>query len=697
VNCPSCGHENRERAKFCDQCAAPVLQLTGASAHPRGPRGYTPEHLARKILRSKSALEGERKQVTVLFADVVGSMGIAEGVDPEEWHGLMDRFFRILTEGIHRFEGTINQYTGDGIMALFGAPIAHEDHAQRACYAALHLQEGLRRSAQELKREKGFAFSVRMGLNSGEVVVGKIGDDLRMDYTARGHTVGLAARMEQLASPGTVYLTEFTAGSVSGYFELEDLGHFNIAGVRAPVRTYQLRGTGPIQTRLGVSQERGFSPFVSRMPELEMLEAALNKALEGQGQVIGVVGEAGVGKSRLCYEFVDRCRARGITVHEAHCPAHGTTVPLLPVLELLRSSFGVTERDSERAAREKISGRLRRLEPALEDVLPLVFEFLGVPDLDRPVPPMGPEARQQQLLGLVGRLVRARSAREAAILLVDDLHWIDSQSQAFLARLVAAASGTRTLVLTTFRPEYEAEWMGEPYYHPLPLRPLDVNAAGEFLNQLLGSDSSLGDLPDTIRARTAGNPFFIEEVVQALAGSGSLAGERGAYHLVKPVQELAIPPTVQSVLAVRIDRLAEREKALLQAAAVIGEKFAAPLLKRVTGLLDEDLAAVLAALKHLQYIYEEALYPEAEYAFKHPLTREVAYGSQLSGRRAQIHSAVALALEDLHADKLGEKAALIAHHWEAAQKRREAARWRHRAALTVSQIRIRRRRHEREP
>jgi class 3 adenylate cyclase len=396
--------------RFCGRCGAELAApASPAQAVPeREPRDYTPRHLADKILRSKSALEGERKQVTVLFADVKGSIELAEQMDPEEWHRVLDRFFQILADGVHRFEGTVNQYTGDGIMALFGAPIAHEDHAQRACYAALHLRDQLRGYANELRLDRGLSFAVRIGLNSGEVVVGKIGDDLRMDYTAQGHTVGLAARMEQLAEPGTAYLTEHTAALVSGYFELEDLGCSKIEGSAEPLGIFALRGVGALRTRLEVSRARGFTRFVGRDREMASLESALAQAGEGRGQVVGVVGEAGVGKSRLCLEFVEGCRAQGIAVYEAHCPAHGKAVSFLALLELLRAYFGIAERDTAAEARRKIAGTLLLLGEGMRELLPLVFDFVGVADPEQPVSRMEPEVRQQRLFAFVRQLFEAR-------------------------------------------------------------------------------------------------------------------------------------------------------------------------------------------------------------------------------------------------------------------------------------------------
>ena len=688
AGCATCGTENPPGAKFCNQCASPLgtpHTTTARTAQP-DPRSYTPKHLVDKILQSKSALEGERKQVTVLFADVKGSMELAEQLDPEEWHTILDRFFAILTDGVHRFEGTVNQYTGDGIMALFGAPIAHEDHAQRACYAALHLQDALKGYADELRRTTGVSLAVRIGLNSGEVVVGRIGDDLRMDYTAQGHTVGLAQRMESRAAADSTYLTAHTARLVEGYFQLRDLGEFDLKGVSAPLRAYELQGVGSLRTRLDISRARGFSKFVGREREMATLEGALDAAIAGHGQVVGVVADAGTGKSRLCLEFVERCRARGVRVNEGHCPAHGKTIPHLPLLEMLRHIFGIAERDTDHEARRKIAGELLLLDDAFQELLPILFEFMGVADPTRPALAMSPEGRQQKLFAFVRHLAEARSAREPTVLFLDDLHWIDPGSDAFLAHSIAAVQNTRTLWLVNFRPEYAADWMRKAYYQQIPLLPLGPEATREMLADLLGSDPSVAGLSAYVHQRTGGNPFFIEEVVQSLLESGRLTGSHGAYRLVGAVAAVEIPSTVQTVLAARIDRLGDDEKRTLQTASVIGKEFSGAILAAVVAadergqLSSPSLAAALDALRAGEFVYETALYPEVEYAFKHPLTQEVAYRSQLGARRAQVHAAVARATEQLHADKLDERAALLAYHWEEAGEGLAAATWYTRAA-----------------
>jgi class 3 adenylate cyclase/tetratricopeptide (TPR) repeat protein len=733
---------------------------------------YTPKHLAEKILTSRAALEGERKQVTVLFADVKGSMELAEQLDPEEWSKIMQRFFQILADGVERFEGFVDKFTGDGIMALFGAPIAHEDHAQRACYAALHLRDELKRYATELRLSRGLDFSVRMGLNSGNVVVGRIGDDLRMEYTAQGHTVGLAQRMEQVAAAHAICLSEATAKAVSGYFALHDLGPARIKGASELLRVFELEGMSTLRTRLEVARSRGLTRFVGRDAEMDVLEAALARARAGNGQVIGLVAEAGVGKSRLCYEFTERCRAAGMRVIEGRCASYGKNIPLLPILQIFRHYYGITEHDSDRTAREKIAGHLLLLDEAYREVLPVVFEFFGVPDPDRPVPRLDPEAKQRQLVGVLRNVVQ--HGAEDTVALIEDLHWIDGASAAWLEQWVDAVAGARIVLVVNFRPEFEAAWMRKSYYQQLALAPLSTQAVHQLLESLLGRDPSIAGLADAIHARTGGNPFFTEEVVQSLIESGKLQGSAGAYRLTAPVETLDVPASVHAVLAARIDRLPEREKQLLQTAAVIGKDFSEPVLVavvlsspgplpgeassfsntpsearsssphqglkppaqdskagepalvdgffthraglgRLTGLSPgplapgggahdssaeayrpshpkdgergisslrtlDDLRAALRTLAQAEFVYEQALYPVAEYTFKHPLTQQVAYDTLLRERRARVHAAVAVASAEFYAEKLDEKAALLAHHWENAGETRQAALWHKRAA-----------------
>ncbi len=647
------------------------------------PRSYTPKHLAEKILQSKSALEGERKQVTVLFADVKGSLELAEQLDAEVWHRILERFFEILAEGVHRFEGTVNQYTGDGIMALFGAPISHEDHAQRACYAALHLRDTLKTYADALRIEHGLNFSVRMGINSGEVVVGKIGDDLRMDYTAQGHTVGLAQRMETLAESGKALLAASTIDIVHGYFALRDLGAMNVKGLDAPVRVAELEGVGRMRTRLDRSRARGLSKFVGRDEEMGRLETALRRALDGDGQVIGVMAEAGSGKSRLCFEFLERCRSQGITVRTTTGVPHGRAVPLQPILEFYREIFGIEQSDSDVQARQKIAGSIAQAAPEELGWLPLLFDFMRVPDPAQPAPDLSPDERMRALIALLRRITAARSRREPAVLVFEDLHWIDADTEVIIEGFVDVAAGTRTLILLNFRPEYRASWVGRTHYQQIALRPLDAAAAGELLGDWLGAHASLAGFVELVCKRTGGNPFFMEEVVQAQIESGALVGARGHFELAHPIDSIEVPASVQSLLAARIDRLDEASKRLLQTVAVVGDEVAETLLERVAELDRDALRSTVRSLVQSEFLYEASLYPESEYAFKHPLTREVAYASLLRERRHALHAAVATTLEALAGDAADQRAPLLAHHWEQAGRPLESARWQARTAARL--------------
>jgi predicted ATPase/class 3 adenylate cyclase len=621
--------------------------------------------------------DGERKQVTVLFADVMGSMDMAERHDPEEWRQIMQGFFSILADEVKRFEGTVDKFTGDGIMAVFGAPVAHEDHARRACYAALRMLDDVGEYAAELRRRHGLNFSVRIGINSGEVVAGAIGGE--GDYTAIGHTVGLAQRMEALAEPGRAYLTEAAAELAHGYFELEDLGEFEIKGASRPVRVYELAGVGAARSRLDLSRERGFSRFVGRDEEMAVLAGALDRAKAGEGAAVGIVAEPGIGKSRLCHEFAERARAEGIEVFECQAQSHGREIPFMPVLQMLRSYFGIADGDPERIVREKIAGRALLLDPALADDLPLLFDFLGVPDPDHPLPQLSAEARHRALRAVVCKLIRAPRRRDPIVTIVEDLHWIDDASEGLLGELLGSVEGTQTLAIVNFRPEYEPCWTGPPDYHPLSLEPLGQAGTEKLLRDLAGEDPSLAGLAALIHERTEGNPFFIEEIVRELAESGNLEGERGAYRLVRPIEDARVPATVQTVLAARIDRLGPDAKRLLQAASVAGKEIGERSLALVAG----DGAEGEVALRELidaGFLYELELYPERILAFRHPLTREVAYGTQLAEQRAATHAAVARAMIELNPDRHEELAALIANHLEEGGETLEAARWAARAA-----------------
>jgi class 3 adenylate cyclase/tetratricopeptide (TPR) repeat protein len=624
--------------------------------------------------------DAERKQVTVLFADVSGSMDLAEHEDPEEWRKIMQRFFSLLAGTVTRFEGTVDKFTGDGIMAIFGAPIAHEDHAARACYAALQMLEDVAEYAGELRRAKGLNFSTRIGINSGEVVAGAIGGG-EGSYTAIGHTVGLAQRMEALAEPGKAYLTEHSARLARGFLDLTDLGEFEIKGASRPVQVFELAGVGQARGRLDLARERGFSRFVGREREMATLEKALGRAGEGEATAIGVVAEPGIGKSRLYHEFVERCRSEGTEVFQAQGQAHAKTIPFMPILQMLRAFFAIEDSDAEQTAREKIAGRALLLDAAFADDLPLLFDFLGVPDPDRPVQQMSPEARQRSLGEVLCRLVGNPSRKKTLMLVFEDLHWVDEGSQTMIRGLIEGFGGTRTLVLGNYRPEYTPPWHDDACWQALELAPLRQEDTRELLRDLAGEDPSLDGLDEPIHERTGGNPFFIEEIVRELAESGHLEGERGNYRLARPIEDAGVPVSVQAVLAARIDRLDHDAKQLLQVASVLGKEVSEEALAMSAGLDADAMERALAALVEGGFLYEAEIYPQRLLAFRHPLTREIAYGTQLGEQRARTHAAAAQALIELNpGDRWDELAALIADHLRQGGRPLEAARWSARAA-----------------
>jgi class 3 adenylate cyclase len=691
VQCPRCQHENPAQAKFCLECGARLAlrcaqcgtelpasakfcsecgQPAGAAAAPPpppaspfpSPESYTPHHLAQRILTSRGALEGERKQVTVLFADLRGSTELIQGLDPEEARALLDPALHAMMDAVHRYEGTVNQVLGDGIMALFGAPLAHEDHALRACYAALALQETLGAYGEQVRRSHGVELQARVGLNSGEVVVRAIGNDLHMDYTAVGETTHLAARMEQLALPGTIRLAAATLRLVEGLVRVRSLGPMPVKGLADPVEVFELQGAAPTRTRLQAAAARGLTRFVGRDAELETLRRTLEQAAAGHGQVVAVVGEPGVGKSRLVWEFSHSHRTEGWLVLGAGSVSYGKATSYLPVIDLLKSYCAVEPADDHRRVREKVLGKLLALDRALEPTLPAFLALLDVPVDDPAWQALDPPQRRQRTLDALKRLLLRESQERPVLLVFEDLHWIDAETQALLDSLVESLPTARLLLLVNYRPEYEHGWGRRTYYQQLRLDPLPAASADELLHALLGDDAGLHALKRLLVERTEGNPFFLEESVQALVETGVLAGERGAYRLARPLEHAQVPATVQAVLTARIDRLAPEDKRLLQSAAVIGKDVPYALLAAIAELPEDALRAGVARLQAAEFLYEAALFPELEHTFKHALTHEVAYGSLLGERRRALHARIMEAIERLYPDRLIEYVERLAHH-----------------------------------
>jgi class 3 adenylate cyclase/tetratricopeptide (TPR) repeat protein len=600
--------------------------------------------------------------VTVLFADLKGSMELLADRDPEEARKILDPVLEHMMEAVHRYEGTVNQVMGDGIMALFGAPLAHEDHAVRACYAALRMQESVKRYAEGARREHAVTVRIRVGLNSGEVVVRAIGSDLHMDYTAVGQTTHLAARMEQLAEPGSILLSPATLELAEGYVEVKFLGPLPVKGLPEPMEVYELVGAGAVRSRLHAAAARGLTRFVGRDSEVDQLRQALERAQAGHGQVVAVVGEPGVGKSRLYWEFTHSHRAHGSLILESGSVSYGKATAYLPVIDLLKAYFHIEGRDDTRTIREKVTGKVLSLDRGLEPSLSALLSLLEVPVEDEAWGRLDPPQRRQRTLDAVKRLLLRESQIQPLMLLVEDLHWIDAETQALLDSLVESLPTAPLLLLANYRPEYQHLWGGKTYYRQLRIDPLPASSADDLLTSLLGTDQSLDALKRALIDRTEGNPLFLEESVRTLAETKALIGERGAYRLAQAAEVIQVPATVQAILAARIDRLPPEDKRLLQAAAVIGKDVPFALLLATAELGEEDLRHGLAHLQAAEFLYETSLFPDIEYTFKHALTHEVTYRGLLQERRRDLHARIVDAIETLHRERLGEQIERLAHH-----------------------------------
>jgi class 3 adenylate cyclase/tetratricopeptide (TPR) repeat protein len=648
-------------AKFCGSCGAKTSSHQDARRFA-SPEAYTPRHIAEHILTSRTALEGERKQVTVLFADLKGSMELLAERDPEEAGPLLDPVLELMMEAVHRYEGTVNQVMSDGIMALFGAPLALEDHAVRACYAALRMRDAVRRYSDALRGSHGVEVQIRVGINSGEVLVRSIRNDLHMDYTAVGQTTHLAARMEQLAPPGSIRITAEALGLAEGYVTVSTLGLVPVKGLSAPIEVYELTGAVGAHARFQVSARRGLSRFVGRTKEMETLGAALGEAGRGRGQLVALAGEPGVGKSRLFHEFVHSHHARGWLVIQAGSVSYGTATPYLPVIDLLKDYFRIDERDDRRQIREKVTGKVLALDDTLRPVLPALLSLLDVPVEDGDWQSLDPPERRRRTHDAVTRTLLRESRMQPLCVVLEDLHWIDGETQAVLDGLVERLRDASVLLLVNYRPEYRHGWETSPHHRPGRLEPLRDERATELLDALLGADASLDPLKQLVIERTDGNPFFVEETVRTLVETRVLAGAAGAYRLAGALGSIQVPPTVRAVLTARIDRLAPEDKSLLQEASVIGADVPGALLARVAGLPEPMLRERIGRLLAGEFLYETRLFPDLLYTFTHATTLDVAYGSLLGDRRRALHARIVEAIEQLAPGRPGEHLERLAHH-----------------------------------
>jgi class 3 adenylate cyclase/tetratricopeptide (TPR) repeat protein len=648
--CPQCGAENPPGFKFCGECGGSLTAPAEETVEPQRPasvlQAYTPPHLL--SLQNKAALEGERKQVSVLFCDLVGSTALADRLGPETMHLLLNRFFELALGEVHRYEGTINQFLGDGFMALFGAPIAHEDHARRAVLAALGLQKILQEHRAELGERYGVDLRARMGINTGWVVVGGIGDQLRQDYTAVGDTTNLAARLQQIADPGTVLVSETTIRFLHGTVQMEALKPVHVKGKEALIQAYRALSAGSLHSEQAILSGSILSPFVGRQREMALLEELRERAAGGEGQVLGIAAEAGSGKSRLLYEFRRQLWDKPVLHLAGRCISYGSGVPYLPLLYMLRNEWGIGDADALEVVAEKVRASLERTGIQPEESLAYLLNLLGIREDDR-LANLSAQALQARTFHILRQMILNAGRGHLVILQIEDLHWIDQASEEFLAYLVEGLSAARMLLLVTYRAGYRPQWIEKSYATQITLPKLTETESRRVVEAVLRLSKLTDDLVETVLSKAEGNPFFLEELTRSLLES----------------PDVSVPDTVQGVLLSRIDRLPEVHKRLLQTASVLGREFHLALLMAI---LEREVnpGPVLADLKRWEFLREEPMSEEPRYFFKHALTQEAVYQTLLVSRRQALHAAAGRAFEQLYEDRLEDVYDRLAYHWSKA-------------------------------
>ena len=660
MTCPACRESNPPSNKYCGGCGTALAPGPGAAVFA-SPHSYTPRHLAETILRSRAALEGERKQVTVLFVDVAGFTALSSRLDPEDVHAIMRRAFELMLAEVHRYEGTVNQFLGDGIMALFGAPVAHEDHAQRAVYAAAGIRTALTDHREKLRRERGITFDVRQGLNTGLVVVGSIGSDLRMDYTAVGDTTNVAARLQQSAAPGQILIAEPVHRLVAGYCEAQPMADLQLKGKSELVKAWQIVVAHPARGRLDVGRERGLTPLAGRQWELAQLEECFQRACAGNGQVVFIVGEPGIGKSRLVEELRQRARAQA-GWSEGRCVSFGRSMAFHPLIDLLHREFGIDDGDREDAVGMKIDRAFQQLGEDLRAGLPFVQHLLSATPADTAVTQMDPQERRAELFQALRRYFRRAAESEPRVIVYEDIHWMDGASEEWLAAMIDSVPASRILHVFTHRTGYVHPFGERSYFTRIAVGALSDADSLSVARDVLAT----GDVPSTLREaiarRADGNPFFVEEIVKS--------HQEGA---------TAVPETVQGIITARIDRLADGPKRVLQTASVIGREFSRRLLDRVAEH-GTPIESSLRELMRLELIHQKSIDPDVTYLFRHALTHEVAYGSLLLSQRKRLHGAIGAVIETLYADRLADHIEVLAHHFGQAEAWPKAVTYRLKAA-----------------
>jgi class 3 adenylate cyclase/tetratricopeptide (TPR) repeat protein len=705
MNCPSCDYQNREDAKFCRQCGARLERICprceckldleanfcdecgynlklDAAAEPR-PKlveevikelqdnilGFIPKKLAEKILNDRASIEGERKQITVLFADVSGFTAMSERLDPEEVVTIMNGCFQIIIEEVNRYEGVINQFTGDGVMALFGAPIALEDHAYRAVSSALAIQRSLDKYSDKIKKEIGINLKIRIGINTGLVVVGRIGSDLRMDYTATGDTTNLASRLESLAEPGKVFISDSTYKLVQDYFDVKSLGHVAVKGRTSPVMAYRVKGIKRSIDPVYIA--KGLTKFIGRHNELEIICERLDRIKEGSGQIVGIVGEAGIGKTRLIYELRKLIKNQKITYIESRCASFGWTTPYLPIIDHIKSNFGIAAIDDESTIKKKIDSEVERMKAGLEWTLPYIYNLLSLKESEGFLGDLDEKEKKRRTHESLRSLYLQGSKIRPLVITIENVHWMDNASGEFLTYLGDVIHGHALLLILTYRPGYSNPFTDKSYYTQIPLNRLTKRESGQLIEEKFDRKEIPSKFVKLIINQADGNPFFLEEIIHSVREEGVLRSENGKYYLTKDLSELKIPDKIQNVITARIDRLDESLKRTLQYASVLGREIPLNLLRKMPDIgntLESDLSKLIG----LEFIYEKSFFPERSYLFKHALTQDVAYQSLLIKKRRELHEVIGDAIKELYEHRLEEYYTILAYHYKNSDNKEKA-------------------------
>jgi predicted ATPase/class 3 adenylate cyclase len=660
-SCAQCGAENAPSSVFCEDCGTALSGNATSAAIGSSDTSIAPVISVAPEQDASTTIEDERKTVTALFADIKSSTELMRDLDPEEARAIIDPALKLMIDAVHRYDGYVVQSTGDGIFALFGAPVAHEDHPQRALHAALATRDELRRRGEDPRMGDCPGVEVRIGINTGEVVMRTVQTGGHTEYSPVGHVINLASRMQSVAPAGGIVVSEETHGLVEGYFELRGLGPTEVRGISEPINVYEVVGIGALRSHFDLATRRGLTKFVGREHELEQLRRALELAMSGRGQLVAVVAEPGEGKSRLFYEFKRMLPAECKSL-EAYSVSHGKASAWLPVLELLRDYFGIQDVDEPATRREKVRAALNELDPALQDALPYLFGLLGLVEGPDPLAQMNPQIKRRRTLDTIKRIILRESLKQPLVVIFEDLHWIDEQTQALLDLLADSLGNAPVLLLVNYRPEYRHEWGHKSHYVQLGLNPLGRETVDKLLTALLEDANELRPLKRLIIERTGGNPFFIEEMVQALFDERILV-RNGIVKVTRSLSQVHIPTTVQGILAARIDRLGGEQKELLQTLAVIGRESRLVLIRQVASTGEVRLERMLAELRAAEFIYEQPALAESEYIFKHALTQEVAYNSLLIERRKLLHERVGQALESMFTDQVDDHLGELARHY----------------------------------